>query len=204
MARSHWSKYRLLFSVLFLLVILEDSCLGEAKKSDPKQKKEKDKKIGKDVLDYTEADLFKLLDQWEDNDEDIDEDDRFDDNDPRKPAAPGPGFDPTQFKGDPIAIMKLAKKGKVVMLFVTVAGSPTKKETEQITGRWQTSLFNAQFQVERYPVADNRVLFMIKDGSLAWDIKDFLITQPDCKLVEFDNQQFPGAGANDNSAKTEL
>lgn len=53
-------------------------------------------------------------------------------------------------------------------------------------------------------MADNRVLFMIKDGSLAWDIKDFLITQPDCKLVEFDNQQFPGAGANDNSAKTEL
>lgn len=65
MARSYWSKYRLLFSVLFLLVTLEDSCLGEAKRSDPKQKKEKDKKIGKDVLDYTEADLFKLLDQWE-------------------------------------------------------------------------------------------------------------------------------------------
>lgn len=88
----------------------------------------------------------------QDNDEDIDEDDRYDDNDPRKPAAPGPGFDPTQFKGDPIAIMKLAKKGKVVMLFVTVAGSPTKKETEQITGRWQTSLFNAQFQVERWHI----------------------------------------------------
>lgn len=50
-----------------------------------------------------------------------------------------------------------------------------------------------------------RALFMLKDGSLAWDVKDFLITQPDCKLVEFDNQQFPGAGAkSDPTAKTEL
>ena len=54
-----------------------------------------------------------------------------------------------QFKGDPIALMKAAKKGKVVMLFVTVAGAPSRRETEQITARWQTSLFNAQIQVER-------------------------------------------------------
>ena len=57
----------------------------------------------------------------------------------------------------------------------------------------------------RYIVADDRALFMLKDGSLAWDVKDFLITQPDCKLVEFDNQKFPGAGAkSDPTAKTEL
>ena len=53
-------------------------------------------------------------------------------------------------------------------------------------------------------MSDDRVLFMLKDGSLAWDVKDFLITQPDCKLVEFDNQQFPGAGGKAESAKTEL
>jgi len=45
--------------------------------------------------------------------------------------------------------MKLAKKGKVLMMFATVAGTPTRKDTEAITARWQTSLFNAQFQVER-------------------------------------------------------
>ena len=88
---------------------------------------------------------------FKENDEDIDEDDRYDDFDPRKPASPaGPAFDPTQFKDDPIALMKLAKKGKVLMMFATVAGSPSKKDTEQITARWQTSLFNAQIQVERY------------------------------------------------------
>ena len=82
-------------------------------------------------------------------DEDIDEEDRYDDHDPRKPPPPTGGFDPLQFKGDPMALLKQSKKGKVVMLFVSVAGMPSRKDTEQITARWQTSLFNAQFQVER-------------------------------------------------------
>jgi hypothetical protein len=46
----------------------------------------------------------------------------------------------------------------------------------------------------RYVVADDRVLFLLKDGSIAWDVKDFIITQPECKMVEFENQKFPGAG----------
>lgn len=204
MAR-HSCKFAFLFLTLFLVVLLEDGSLGKEKKPDPKNKKEKSSKIGKNVMDYTEADLHKLLDQWEENDEDIEEEDRYDDNDPRKPPLPGGGFDPQQFKNDPMALLKASKKGKVIMMFVSVAGNPSKKETEQITARWQTSLFNAQFQIERYIVADDRALFMLKDGSLAWDVKDFLITQPDCKLVEFDNQQFPGAGAkSDPTAKTEL
>lgn len=85
----------------------------------------------------------------QENDDDIDEDDRYDDHDPRKPPPPTGGFDPLQFKGDPMALLKQSKKGKVVMLFVSVAGTPSRKDTEQITARWQTSLFNAQFQVER-------------------------------------------------------
>lgn len=56
----------------------------------------------------------------------------------------------------------------------------------------------------RYLVSDDRVLLMLKDGSLAWDVKDYLITQPDCLLVEFENQQFPGAGDKTKSSKTEL
>lgn len=51
--------------MIFLIVIPRHSCLGEEKKWDPKTKKEKSKKIGKNVMDYTEADLHKLLDQWE-------------------------------------------------------------------------------------------------------------------------------------------
>lgn len=100
---------------------------------------------------YHESDqCFVIITHFpQENDEDIDEEDRYDDHDPRKPPPPTGGFDPLQFKGDPMALLKQSKKGKVVMLFVSVAGTPSRKDTEQITARWQTSLFNAQFQVER-------------------------------------------------------
>ena len=48
----------------------------------------------------------------------------------------------------------------------------------------------------RYLVADDRALFLLKDGSTAWDVKDFLVQQPECKEVTFENQNFPGAGAS--------
>ena len=64
-SRFFW-KFFLLFSVLFLILILRESCLSEeTKKTEPKKRKEKDKKIGKNVMDYNEGDLHKLLDQWE-------------------------------------------------------------------------------------------------------------------------------------------
>lgn len=65
MAAKYCSKFNLLFFVLFLTVILQDSCDGEKKKSEPKKKKEKSSKIGKNVMDYSEADMHKLLDQWD-------------------------------------------------------------------------------------------------------------------------------------------
>lgn len=85
----------------------------------------------------------------QDNDNDIDEEDRYDDHDPRKPVPSGGGFDPQEFKGDPIALLKQSKKGKVVMLFVSVAGTPSRVDSERISQRWQSSLFNANFQIDR-------------------------------------------------------
>ena len=54
----------------------------------------------------------------------------------------------------------------------------------------------------RYVIAENRVLIHIQDGSNAYDIKDFLVKQKTCAKVEFENQEFPGAGAL--AGKTEL
>lgn len=64
MARNYF-KFSLLFWTLFLIILLQNSCLGKDKKPDPKNKKEKSSKIGKNILDDNEADLYKLLDQWE-------------------------------------------------------------------------------------------------------------------------------------------
>ena len=44
-------------------------------------------------------------------------------------------------------------------------------------------------------MADDRALFLLKDGSKAWEVKDFLVQQPECKEVTFENQNFPGAAA---------
>lgn len=35
------------------------------------------------------------------------------------------------------------------MVFATVSGNPTEKETEEITGLWQGSLFNGNYDVQR-------------------------------------------------------
>lgn len=43
----------------------------------------------------------------------------------------------------------MSKKGRTLMVFATVSGDPTEKETEEITGLWQGSLFNANFDVQR-------------------------------------------------------
>ena len=51
-------------------------------------------------------------------------------------------------------------------------------------------------------VADRRAIFLVQDGSTAWDIKDFLIKQSECESVEFDNQKFPGVGGEPESDKT--
>ena len=65
----------------------------------------------------------------------------------KRPSAP---IDFSQIDpGKPESILKMTKKGKTLMMFVTVSGSPTEKETEELTSLWQGSLFNANYDVQR-------------------------------------------------------
>lgn len=93
-------------------------------------------------------------------------------------------------KLDPQEVMKKSKKGKPVMVFVGVRGTPDHTRTEHVSARWMQSLQNAHIPVQRYIVADDRVLFMVEDGSLAWDVKNFLIEQTECTKVSFDQLSF--------------
>jgi hypothetical protein len=63
---------------------------------------------------------------------------------------------------------------------------------EEITQLWQTSLFNAHIEVQRFVVDDNRAIFMYADGSLAWDALDFLLKQDRCVEVTIDGKSHPG------------
>lgn len=46
--------------------------------------------------------------------------------------------------------------------------------------------------ISRYLVADDRAIFLFKDGSQAWDAKEFLIEQERCKEVVIENKSYYG------------
>jgi hypothetical protein len=49
----------------------------------------------------------------------------------------------------------------------------------------------------RFVVDDDRSVFMIKDGSRAWEIKDFLVKQSRCAEVTIEGQVFEGVGKHE-------
>lgn len=108
---------------------------------------------------------------------------------------------------NPENLLKQTKKGRTLMTFVAVSGNPTRDEAEEITKIWQTSLWNANIQAERYMVDDNRAIFMFKDGSMAWDAKDFLVKQERCESVTIENKAYDGLGktaSEDDDIRDEL
>lgn len=50
----------------------------------------------------------------------------------------------------------------------------------------------------RYVVGNNRVLFLLKDGAKAWEVKDFLVKQERCELVTIEGKDYPGRGSQVN------
>lgn len=52
-------------------------------------------------------------------------------------------------------------------------------------------------------IDDNRAIFMFKDGSQAWEAKDYIIQQERCESVSLENKVYPGK-SNPNYGKDEL
>ncbi|KAM4747978.1 LRP chaperone MESD [Rhinophrynus dorsalis] len=138
--------------------------------------------------------MARLLEQWEEDD-DIEEGDL-----PEHKRTPPPVDFSKLDPSNPESILQMTKKGKTLMIFATVSGNPTEKETEEITSLWQGSLFNANYDIQRFIVGANRVIFMLRDGSYAWEVKDFLVSQERCADVTVEGQVYPGKGG-DGSAK---
>ncbi|XP_061671582.1 LRP chaperone MESD [Syngnathoides biaculeatus] len=172
---SRWKCVALLFCTYLLYSLATDS-------------KDKTKKK-KDIRDYNDADMARLLEQWE-KDDDIEEGDL-----PEHRRAPPPIDFSKIDQSQPEDLLKMSKKGRTLMVFASVSGEPTEKETEEITSLWQGSLFNANYDIQRFVVGSNRAIFMLRDGSLAWEVKDFLLTQERCLDVTVEGQVFPGKAA---------
>nr|AFK11044.1 LDLR chaperone MESD-like protein [Callorhinchus milii] len=180
MAAGGLSLVRLLALAVVLLL-----CVTAAAEDGAKQKAQRKKK---DIRDYNDADMARLLEEWE-KDDDIEEGDL---PEHKRPSAPIDfnNIDPSK----PENLLKMTKKGKTLMIFATVSGNPTEKETEEISGLWQGSLFNANYDVQRFVVGSDRVIFMLRDGSYAWEVKDFLTNQERCTDVTVEGQVYPGKG----------
>lgn len=50
---------------------------------------------------------------------------------------------------DPEGVIKMTKRHKTLMMFATVSGDPTERETDEITALWQSSLYNANIEITR-------------------------------------------------------
>lgn len=53
---------------------------------------------------------------------------------------------------NPENLLRVSKKGRTVMAFVTVSDNPNRLQAEEITKVWQTSLWNANIQAEKYVI----------------------------------------------------
>lgn len=79
------------------------------------------------------------------------EDEEKDPDDLMEHERPAPKIDFSKMDpSNPESILQMSKKGKTLMMFVTVSEDPTKEEAETITQRWQDQLFNANYQIQRY------------------------------------------------------
>ncbi|KAG9510390.1 LRP chaperone MESD, partial [Fragariocoptes setiger] len=154
----------------------------------------------KDLGFMTEMDLEKLYDEWEEHDDEPLPDDELPPHKrPPQPINPV-NIDPGKISSNPEQFYKMAKKGKTLMTFVTVAGSPSRTVTEELTGRWQIGLSNAHIKCQRFIVSEDRAIFVFEDGSQAYDAKKFLLDQPELKEYSIENQSFYGKGHTDTES----
>jgi len=177
------------------LLVLFASKTASAKKSDPSDKPAWAKK---DVRDYTDADLERLSEQWDEGEEPLPPDEL------PEHLRPSPPIDLNKIDmSNPENLLKATKKGKTLMAFVTLWGEPDRATTEELTATWQTGLQNAHIGAERYLIDDNRAIFMFKDGAQAWETIDFLTSQERCDSVTIENKPYWGKHSP-NRPKDEL
>jgi len=144
----------------------------------------------KDPRDYTDADIEKLYEEWEKDEEPLPDDEL-----PEWKRPPKPVDWSKMDMSNPEAMVAATKQGKPVMMFVTVSDNPNKKEMEDITGLWQTSLYNNHMDIQRFEIENNRVIFMFKEGQQAFEAVKWLVLQDRCEEVVLESKTYKGKAA---------
>uniref|UniRef100_A0A0N5A2A5 Mesoderm development candidate 2 n=1 Tax=Parastrongyloides trichosuri TaxID=131310 RepID=A0A0N5A2A5_PARTI len=156
----------------------------------------------KDVRDLSDADLERILKEWDENDEDQDDD--VEEDNVWKRKIPLTLDEMKKSATNEEELLKMSKKGQSVMMFVTVKDinneGTSKSFTDKITSVWQGVIQNNHLNANVFVVEDNRAIFMFNDGSQAFEAKDFILKQKECVEVLLEGQILKGPA----SGKTEL
>ncbi|XP_028171299.1 LDLR chaperone boca [Ostrinia nubilalis] len=169
---------------LFIVILIVCLSGSIAKKYNNEEKPDWAKK---DIRDFSDADMERLFDQWEEDEEPLPEDEL-----PEYLRKP-PSIDMTKLDmSSPESVLQATKKGQTLMMFVTVANKPSKARTEELTKIWQAGLWSNHIQTDRYLIDDDRAIFMFKDGSQAWAAKEYFLEQDELKDVQLESQTYNG------------
>ena len=92
-----------------------------------------------------------------------------------------------------------SKKGKPAMMFATLdkvkdektgqMRERTKEETEEISFRYRNLMQSNHLDSTPYVIEDNKILFTVHDGSRGYEVKSFLMRQPEVVEFEWDQQK---------------
>uniref|UniRef100_A0A0K0EMI8 DUF1115 domain-containing protein n=1 Tax=Strongyloides stercoralis TaxID=6248 RepID=A0A0K0EMI8_STRER len=146
----------------------------------------------KDIRDYSEADLERLMKQWDENDEDNDVEEEQ-----KISSGNSLNLDEMRKKAtNEEDLLKMSKKNQNVMMFVTVKDlqnpKTTKSFTEKITQRWQNNIYNNHINANVYVIEDNRAIFLFDEGSQSFEAREFLLQQKECLEVVLEGKVSKG------------
>ncbi|XP_014212967.1 LDLR chaperone boca [Copidosoma floridanum] len=150
----------------------------------------------RNVLDYTDADIEKLSEEWEKDDDPLEPDEL-----PEYKRPPAKIDFSKLDMTDPDNVLKVSKKGKSVMMFVDVNPELSEFEAASVLSRWQSNLQNNHIVAERYPIDSKRAIFKFSDGAQAVDAKNFFITERECSHVTLEGQNYIGQHASASTVK---
>ena len=80
------------------------------------------------------------------------------------------------------------------MMFATVdyPDCCDKKKTEEIGTRWAAQLRASGMDIATYVIEDDQVLYSSQTGLHAGEIRDYVLEQPECVAVEWNQQRTAG------------
>lgn len=85
------------------------------------------------------------------------------------------------------------------MMFIEVdyPNCCTQKKTQDVVSKWDAMLLSTGMVVSMYPVGDDTVLVSTTTPRHAHEIFDFVMQQPECVSVQWNDHRFPGPGETD-------